>query len=152
MTKAVKIKIGRSRLDEIVKAVRSLSDNKVKIGIAGEAGSEVVNAALYNEFGTRFIPERSFLRSTFNARQAAYIKALQKAVDVVSAGKMTSEAAMNQIGLRMVADIQKTIDDTSTPPLAESTIEAKGSSKPLIDTGRLRASITYELTDGKENK
>jgi hypothetical protein len=29
------------------------------------------------------------------------------------------------------------------PPLAESTIKAKGSDKPLQDTGKMRDAITY---------
>ena len=37
------------------------------------------------------------------------------------------------------------LTDLKTPPLAESTIRRKGSSNPLIDTGQLRSSITWQV-------
>ena len=146
----IKVKIDRKALDKTIAAMTALTAQKVVVGIQGAPGSEVVMHGLYNEFGTDTIPERSFLRSTFNARQDAYVKALQKAVDFVVAGKVTAPQALEQIGLRMVADVQQTIDKKKSPRLAESTIAAKGSSKPLIDTGRLRASIGYDIVDNEK--
>jgi hypothetical protein len=39
----------------------------------------------------------------------------------------------------------QTINAGIEPGLNERTIERKGSSKPLIDTGRLKGSITHEI-------
>lgn len=142
-----KIKVDREKLDKIIDAMRALTAQTVRVGVNGEPGSDVVNAAMFNEFGTATIPERSFLRSTFNAKQSDYIKAMQKAVDFVVIGKISAPQALGQLGLRMVSDVQATIDKIQAPPLAQSTIDAKGSSKPLIDTGRLRASIGFDIVD-----
>jgi len=39
------------------------------------------------------------------------------------------------------------IDTWIPPPLAESTIKAKGSSQPLVDTGQLYIQISHEVRD-----
>jgi hypothetical protein len=41
-------------------------------------------------------------------------------------------------------DVRKAIRDLDSPPNAESTIKAKGSSNPLIDTGQMINSIRWE--------
>ena len=49
-----------------------------------------------------------------------------------------------------VAEIKMTqkIDSYIPPPLAEATINAKGSSQPLVDTGQLYGQISHEVRDG----
>jgi|Deesub1362B_J571_1020462.scaffolds.fasta_scaffold00499_29 phage gpG-like protein len=39
--------------------------------------------------------------------------------------------------------------DPSWPPLRPETVKRKGSSKPLIDTGKLRTSITHKVEEDK---
>ena len=88
---------------------------------------------------------------------------LQKAVDkVTGAGKVTvgihqahavycmkqgMEPArmLEQLGAMAVGEVQKYVTELDTPPNAPSTIRQKGSSNPLINTGALRQSITYEV-------
>lgn len=146
MAKAtVKIKLDTRKLDALVEAMRALSSQRVKVGVLGAAGSENVVKAVANEFGTADIPERSFLRATFNAQRAAYVNALRRAVDAIVMRRMTPQQALGLLGVRVVADVQQTITEIDTPPLAPSTVAAKGSTQPLIDTGRLRASIAFEV-------
>ena len=47
------------------------------------------------------------------------------------------------VGAQAVSNVQDTIRDLDDPPNAPSTIAAKGADNPLIDTGRMRQSITY---------
>ena len=51
------------------------------------------------------------------------------------------------IGAVMEAKVKETITGgrPEWPPLKESTVKRKGHSKPLIETGRLRASITHKV-------
>jgi hypothetical protein len=46
--------------------------------------------------------------------------------------------------------VKQEITDLRTPPNAESTIRAKGSDNPLIDTGALRQSIRYVIDDSAD--
>lgn len=109
----------------------------------------VVNVAFWNEFGTKNIPERSFLRSTMIAHNSykAEIRKIGKGV-FKSAKNATVE--LEKLGAKAVGDIQKTITDVRIPPNAASTAEIKRSRNPLIDTGFLRSSVTYELITKKE--
>ena len=50
-----------------------------------------------------------------------------------------------KIGIIIVNDIKTTMVTGNFTPLKSSTIKAKGSTKPLIDTGELRNSISYEV-------
>lgn len=53
---------------------------------------------------------------------------------------------MEQIGAVAAGAVQQYMTDLQTPPNAPYTVEQKGSSNPLIDTGALRASVTYKVT------
>lgn len=146
----IKFKLDTRKLDAVVASMRALSGSSIKVGVLGDAGSETLTKATANEFGTKTIPERSFLRSTLNSNQGAYVKAMRKAFDMVAAGRMSAPQAMGIIGLRIVSDVQQTMTDLVDPPLAKATVDAKGSSNPLIDTGRLRASISFEVVKAGE--
>ena len=51
----------------------------------------------------------------------------------------------NRLGEIARGDIVKSITKLNTPPNAQRTIEQKGSSNPLIDTGFLRANVTFKV-------
>ena len=52
---------------------------------------------------------------------------------------------LNAIQAVAVAAMQQTIKDLKTPPNAASTIAAKKSSNPLIDTGLLVNTVTFKI-------
>lgn len=56
---------------------------------------------------------------------------------------------MEQVGAFAVGAVQQYMTDLQEPPNSPYTIEQKGSSNPLIDTGALRASVTYKVTTEK---
>lgn len=127
------------------------ASGKVAIGVLGSnAGKSHGATTLYdvaaaNEFGTSRIPERSFLRETLDVHHAKVVAFCKKQGAEVVRGTISNEAALNRIGLFVQGLIQARIASGIEPANAESTIAAKGSSKPLIDSGQLRASITYEV-------
>lgn len=58
-----------------------------------------------------------------------------------------AEKILNQVGSVAAASAQEFMVDLKTPPNAPSTIRKKGSSNPLVDTGALKQSVTYSITE-----
>jgi hypothetical protein len=52
------------------------------------------------------------------------------------------------LGQQMVSDVNQTVRSGAgvPPPLKPATIARKGSSRPLVDTGRLLSAITWVVT------
>ncbi|MDF7681191.1 hypothetical protein PT300_11600 [Enterobacteriaceae bacterium ESL0689] len=51
------------------------------------------------------------------------------------------------MGEKLAGEVKRKIQSGIAPPLDPKTIARKGSSRPLIDTGNLLQSITYEVRD-----
>ncbi len=109
----------------------------------------VLDVAIWNEFGTKKIPERSFIRAWFDENEEKARTAVRRLLSSVVSGKREAKDVANILGTTFVAQIQKRMASGIAPENAEETIERKGSSKPLIDTGQLRSSITFRVVDGK---
>lgn len=144
---------------DLVKRLRALakSTRRVKVGILSDAPKKaredgagrysLLEVAIVHEFGAPAanIPQRSFIRATIDER-AADIARLQLVVaQRVAMGEITEEQGLSQIGAKVAGWIKVRIADGIAPPLAESTVAKKKSSKPLIDTGQLRSSITHAV-------
>lgn len=112
-----------------------------------ESEETIAGIATVNEFGSpeRGIPERSFLRATIDLEQDRLQKTLATGMGEVFEGKRDIPGALALVGLHTVRAVQVRIARGIEPENALATIAAKGSSKPLIDTGRLRQSIEYEV-------
>lgn len=124
-----------------------LADKEVRIGFQhGEAaeddGTDICDIAAWNELGTEHIPSRPFLRKSVDENEGKINQFLQAEVRSLASGK-TAEALLNEIGNFQKSLVQEKITEGSFAPNAESTIRRKGSSKPLIDTGRMRQSVNY---------
>lgn len=104
-------------------------------------GQNVAQVAFWNEFGTIRSPARPFFR---NAIETNIKKWYASFGDLVSSGG-SDRVVMGKLGEIIRNDIAMSITKFSTPPNAQSTIEQKGSSKPLIDTGLMRRSVTYKV-------
>ena len=133
----------------------------VVIGIRGDKGAvkeegaelTVVEYAAVNEFGSDDgrVPERSFMRSTFDEGKAKYTAELKRGVGSLLDGNGTLDAVLGRLGLRVQGDIQKKLatGEGLPPPNAAATIARKGSSHTLIDSGRMRQSIDFEVRNRK---
>lgn len=91
------------------------------------------------------IPARPWLNPGVDSGTEEYLKIIERAL---AAGEPLGKA-LNQIGVVATGMVQKYMTELRTPPNAPSTIKAKGSSNPLIDSGALRASVTYRITSTK---
>jgi len=137
----------------IKKDVRRMDKSFVKIGLQQNAGrvngTSLAMIGFWNEFGTRHIPSRSFIRYTADVGRAAYTALAASQADKIIRGKQTIFQALSIIGAKAQADVQRRITTVRTPPNAASTIAKKGSSNPLIHTGRMRSSIRYVVKGAK---
>lgn len=107
----------------------------------------LVQVAARHELGLDLprVPQRSFIRDTFDENKNRYMSLAAKDAVRAMLGEIRDSDLLERVGLRMKADIQRRIARGIPPPNAPRTIARKGSSKPLIDTGQLRRSITFEV-------
>lgn len=132
--------------------LKKLSDLEIHVGFqAGEASSEdgtdVADIAAYNEYGSSDTPARPFMRQSWENHEDELRSICQRANNIISQGG-TAEEACKTIGVFGVGLIQQEIVSGGFEPNAPSTIKKKGSSQPLIDTGRMRQSVKYVVKKG----
>ena len=89
------------------------------------------------------IPERSFLRGGHDANVERILKQTERAIIFVLEGKMTVDDMLDLYGQQMSTAIKLYMRNLRNPPNHPFTIEQKGSSNPLIDTGGMLESITW---------
>ncbi len=134
--------------NQILRNLRELDGKTVKAGILKNAGKEpngtsLVDVAIYNEFGTSRIPSRPFLRIATDKHKTTWLNESERIVDKVLA-KYNPNFSI--LGNEMVENIRDVIGNKSLlAPNAPSTIRKKGHDKPLIDKGKLKSSIAYEV-------
>lgn len=158
--------------EEIYEAIKELTSSEVLVGVpAGEAereaqasdikdavGQPINNAALayIHDRGApeANIPARPFMEPGIEGEQENIEKRLSNAAKAALEGNVRSvENNMSAAGMVAAAGIKRKITEGIPPPLAASTISKRRSrgfmgTKPLIETGQLRNSITY--TFGKK--
>lgn len=164
-------------------SMKEIRTSYVKVGVLDdgqtyEDGLTVAEIAAVHEFGTEDgrIPERSFVRATFDLESAALTKLAEKLFQRVVFGKMSTTDALNVLGAQLAADIKRRIQQGIDPPNAMRTALAKvmkgktrrlfkrpaqnlgealaqagalAAVKPLIDTGRLLNAVTWAVEAGE---
>jgi phage gpG-like protein len=121
----------------------------------GAVGATIVDIGAVHEFGAGNVPERSFLRATVDQHRDKYRKYLGSGVrrEILDAAKTGATEGgtrtLKRLGLMAEGDIKKRIAEGIDPPLHPLTIKRKKSTKQLIDSGQLRASIASELRTGR---
>ncbi len=129
-------------------------ENGAKLPEGADPGSiTYAEIATVHEFGSAdgAIPERSFLRSAFDENREKISKALERELlkivdDAVREGSTRLVyRALGRVGARVTGMVQAKIRNGPFVPNAPMTIARKKSDKPLIDTGRLRQSIDFEV-------
>ncbi|HDR1228632.1 TPA: hypothetical protein QB279_000652 [Pasteurella multocida] len=132
-------------LKDLAKTLNELVKKDVFVGIPEEANKSLEDQPSFNmtslaavlEFGNDHIPERPFLRQTLNDNREKYVSMF---VNLFKKG-VEPEKIYEQLALIAQADVQENIVRGNWVPNNPKTIKRKGSSKPLIDTGKLRQSI-----------
>lgn len=91
------------------------------------------------------IPERSFIRAGYDKNKDDMIAEGDKLLEQVIQLELPVETFFDILGEYLVGRIQKHMTSLKDPPNSSVTANNKGSSNPLIDTGRLRDSITHKV-------
>ena len=133
--------IDHVNINKILKDITSLDGTVVSAGVMD---SKNATKAAMNEYGTSKIPQRPFMRTAVSRHGKSWGEKSAKAVQSVIKGMPISQVT-ELVGMQMKSDISSTLTNGPWTPNAASTIAKKGSSRPLIDTGELRASITYKV-------
>lgn len=138
-------------LKRILQELNAAKSAFVEVGIPEGAqadGMTIAEYGAYNEFGTSKIPERSFMRSTFDENVSRIQQDMQRQYDAVLAGRSTTYRALLTVGLKHSDQIKQKIRSGIAPANAPETIARKGSAKTLIDTGAMVQSITAVVKRG----
>ena len=107
------------------------------------AGEAVTNVAAQHEYGIS-VPERPFFRQSLAGAERALRAIVRDGLD--GRTMAVTERTANRVGAHFAGELQASITRLRTPPNAPSTIRRKGSSNPLLDTGFMRASVTWEVS------
>jgi hypothetical protein len=127
-------------------------DVRIRAGILEQGGAThdeasgltVAALAEIHEFGLG-VPERSFIRAWFDAKQPEIWAVIQAAF----APGVAPAIAAGRAAIRIETLIKNWINEkVNLPALAPATIARKGSDVPLVDTGVLRSAISAHATVG----
>ena len=87
--------------ERLKSACRSMDGKKIVVGIVGDGvDSEVLKIAAAHEYGTDKLPERSFIRASFDADQDKLGSIVSGQVNKVLSGQISADAAANALALR----------------------------------------------------
>ena len=147
-----------SRVDEIAKMNHLFT--KVGLPENGEVGqstqpgsghdaatymSEIIAVGAVHEFGApeKNIPERPFIRTSFDDNFQALQEFKKTQAALVIEGKQTAAIGIAKIGEWMTNKTKLKINSNIPPKLSPFTIKRKHSSRSLIDTGQMINSIQH---------
>jgi hypothetical protein len=148
----MKNKLNVDKQINLKKKVKSLKDMVVKVGFPSESsktlstdqeGVTAVFKATIHNFGLG-VPKRPFMDIAFAKNKKEYKKIILKKFSKIE--DLNIVQFVNKLGLKAQGDVQKSIIDLRLPANDPETVEAKGSSNPLIDTGHMLQSVTFEVS------
>jgi len=115
-----------------------------------DSGATIAEVASYHELGLG-VPRRSFIADWADENRSKHETELRKIGRAVLKGTIKSERqGLERFGALAKAQVQQRIVSGIEPALEPETIDRKGSSTPLIDTGRLKASIDTKVESRKK--
>lgn len=148
-------------LPDLLRRMAAVAQRDVLVGIpSGEQrddGPTNAEIGYQNEFGSpaNNIPARPHLIPGVAAVQDKAVARLTQAASAAATGRMSdAERHLHAAGLIAQNSVRRTLTTAAYRPLSERTLaerQARGrtGTKPLIDTGQYRNSITYVVRDGK---
>lgn len=156
MESTVNIKLDFSGMQEVEKACKAL-DRNVKVGILNDA--EEAQIGYLQHFGGTGkytygkykgkeveVPARPFISAPAEHFSGTALKAGAESFNFT---EKDADRVLNAIGDSMATVMKNLINSNGhyPPPNSPRTIETKGFDHPLIDTGKMRDSITYEVDE-----
>ena len=141
------VKIVKDVVGSYLKAIDQLDDKAVKSGLLASAGTENIQKGITNEFGVprKRIPERSFIRSTFDDEKENVTKRFKQIYEAINKGDFNVISKLRTIGIEHAGKVKQKIADIKTPRNSAMTIALKGFDNPLIHTGAMRSKVSSEV-------
>lgn len=116
---------------ELLNAIAKKADGaRVEVGFFETAkysdGTSVAAVAASNEFGvpSQGIPSRPFFRNAIS-KNNGWTQLAEQAMGAAARGKISTMNALEQMGLKMAADVKSAIVAGGFEPIAQSTIDAR---------------------------
>lgn len=155
-----------NKCPEMERAAAQLNGRRVNVGVYGEqawlAGiheygckievTDKMRAYLHSQglhlkASTQYItiPERAFLRNGYDQNRDGVADSAESVLPAVLDGSLGTEKLLEMTGMVLSSDIKDYAAALDSPPNHPFTIDQKGSSNPLVDTGDMIGSITYEV-------
>ena len=145
------MKVNKKTGIDIEKMAKNLANMKVQVGFLSSAkyedGKSVAQVAMSNEYGVpqKRQPPRPFMRNALKkAKEWKKTFDFMIKKDFVLGGDF--KTSFDTLGMVVKGDIQTSIKELTSPALAQSTIDNKGFSKPLIHDGYMLDSVNYEVS------
>lgn len=150
-----------SNLVDIMNELDYMALHMVEVGILGIDGdlkgdnpkTTILEYAVYNEFGTKHIPPRPFMRNAIESNSQAISNYIEARVNDIFEGQITGRKALMQIGEYIRGLIIQSIATATNwaEPLSSKTLKAKlkegsNNDKTLIEDRFLIKSIRYQIT------
>lgn len=162
------IKIRDTGWDKIAaQAKRAARNKRVHVGVLGDADGPgdgtlgLPGIAAVHEFGSSdgVIPERSFLRASFDENEEKLEDMMAKLAGQVLVGRRTVEEALEILGLAFSSMVRKfiTAGDPIPPPNVPAVAARKqamgaGDIRTLVDTGAMVQAISHAVVDGADDE
>lgn len=134
-------------------AIMGKATKKKLVKIAGKEKygsiSDIAKVAVWQEFGTEDefgverIPARPFMSTSFDESVPELNSRINNLYNKIIEGKLHTQRGLAILGEFMTTQIKKKIQSIMFPPNAPSTIRAKRSSKPLIDSAQMINTVTH---------
>lgn len=148
--KLITLKTSDIKLDKIKKQLNKQLKPTLGLGVGFfdtatyPNGKKVAQVAHDNEYGFGKVLPRPFFRTTIDEKSKEW-GALIASEQVKNKDMFKT---LNVVGTIASNDIADSIINLSSPANAESTIQKKGSSNPLVDSTLMSRSVTHEITGG----
>lgn len=109
----------------------------------------VAQVAQFNEEGTVTNPTRPFIREGFMRpiKKGLYNSYFTESMQRIAEGTSTFTKEYTKLGPMFVADMQEVIEEWSIPSNSLTTIQAKGFDNPLIDSGTMHDTVSFEVAN-----
>ena len=137
--------------DDLKQLTEQMDGVEIAAGVLPKAGKEkngadLVDVAVWNEYGTKNIPKRPFIRIATRDNEKDWQGMAAKLAEGVINGTDSLQQGLEKIGNKMEGDIKEVIGDRSRLKAnAPATIRKKGSDAPLKDDAELQQGISFEI-------
>lgn len=127
--------------------IASVQEYGIKITVTPKMRGFLAHKGLHLKKSTTHItiPERSFIRAGWDANENDFLDQAEQHIKDAIVGGVSVSAVIDAMGQEARDYIREYARDLKSPANHPFTIDQKGSSNPLVDTGGLIGAITYEV-------